>query len=132
MTIEELLIKHEDIKLKPYRDIVEKLTLGIGRNIEDNGISKDEALYMLRNDIKRCTKELKEIFDNYENLPKNVIMALTDMIFNLGKPRFLKFKKMIKAIREEDFIAARKQAKDSFWCKQVGGRCEDDIKLLGV
>ena len=47
----EQLKKHEGIKLKPYTDTVGKLTLGIGRNLEDKGITEQEALFMLNNDV---------------------------------------------------------------------------------
>ena len=130
MNIKELLIKHEGLKLKPYRCPAGKLTIGVGRNIEDNGISEDEAMYLLENDIKRCKKELKEIFENYETLPDNVKIALIDMIFNLGKPRFLTFRKMIQAIKDKDFKKAAEEAKNSRWCKQVKSRCEDVYNLL--
>jgi len=130
MNIKELLIKHEGLKLKPYRCPAGKLTIGVGRNIEDNGISEDEAMYLLENDIKRCKKELKEIFENYETLPDNVKIALIDMIFNLGKPRFLTFRKMIQAIKDKDFKKAAEEAKNSRWCKQVKSRCEDVYELL--
>ena len=130
MTPEEYITKHEDIKLKPYIDTVGKLTIGVGRNLDDNGIDADEAIYMLRNDIKKIQADLKSIFSNFSDLPYNVRLVLIDMMFNLGKPRFLGFKKMIQAIKDRDFKEAGKQAKDSRWCKQVGSRCEDNYKLL--
>ena len=45
------LERHEGLRLKPYRDTVGKLTVGYGRNLEDVGISRDEADFMLDNDI---------------------------------------------------------------------------------
>jgi lysozyme len=130
MTAKELIIKHENLKLKPYKDSVGKLTIGVGRNLEDVGISKNEALYLLENDIKRSEKELKEIFENFDELPEQVKIVLIDMIFNLGKSRFLKFKKMIKAIKEEDFKRAAEEAKNSKWCRQVKSRCDENYNLL--
>jgi len=130
MDIKKLLIKHEGLKLKPYICPAGKLSIGVGRNIEDNGISKDEAMYLLENDIKRCEKELREIFPKYDELPENVKIGLIDMIFNMGKPKFLTFKKMIRAIKERDFKKAAKEAKNSRWCEQVKSRCEDVYRLL--
>ena len=130
MTPEEYITKHEDMKLKPYKDTVGKLTIGVGRNLDDNGIDADEAIYMLKNDIKNTQDDLKSIFSNFNELPDNVKLALTDMMFNLGKTRFLKFKKMIQAVEDKDFKEAAKQAKDSKWCKQVKSRCEDNFNLL--
>ena len=130
MKIEEYITKHEKMVLKPYTDTVGKLTIGVGRNLDDNGISKDEALYMLNNDLKIVSNDLHNIFEDFNYLPYDVQLALTDMMFNMGKPRFLGFKKMIAAIKNKDFKEAARQAKNSKWCKQVGTRCEDNYELL--
>ena len=45
------LIKHEGLRLKPYRDSVGILSIGVGRNLDDVGISEDEAMVLLGNDI---------------------------------------------------------------------------------
>ena len=37
---------------KPYKDTVGKLTIGVGRNLDDVGIGEEEAEVLLRNDIK--------------------------------------------------------------------------------
>jgi len=130
MNIKEFLIKHEGLKLKPYTCPAGKLTIGVGRNIEDNGISEDEAMILLENDIKRCEAELVDIFTEFYTYPENVRIALIDMIFNLGKTRFLKFKKMIQAIKDKDFLKASKEARNSRWCKQVGTRCDDVVEMM--
>ena len=130
MKIEDLLIKHEGLKLKPYICPAGHLTIGVGRNLDDLGISKDEAMYMLKNDIKRCENELREIFLNFDELPENVKLVLIDMIFNLGKTRFLKFRHMIQAVKNRDWKAMIEEMKNSKWCKQVKSRCEDDVRLI--
>ena len=130
MNIKDYITKHEELKLKPYHCPAGKLTIGVGRNIEDNGISEDEAMYLLENDIKRCVNELREIFPNFDMFDETKKTALIDMIFNLGKTRFLGFKKMIAAIKKADWQTASKEAKDSKWCREVGVRCDDDTRLL--
>ena len=130
MKIEELLIKHEGLELKPYKDTRGILTIGVGRNLEDNGIEQDEALYMLENDINRCKNELREIFNDFDELPENVKLVLIDMIFNLGKSRFLKFKHMISAVKNRNWGNMIKEMKDSKWCRELKNRCEDDVELV--
>ena len=130
MTIEEIIQAHEGTKLYPYTDTVGKLTIGTGHNLTDNGISRQVAELLLKEDITIAQNALKNIFDNFEELPINVQNALTDMMFNMGKPRFLGFKKMIAAVKQGDFKEASRQAKDSKWCKQVGLRCTDDAQLM--
>jgi len=130
MNIKDFIIKHEGLKLKPYTCPAGKLTIGVGRNIEDNGISEDEAMILLENDIKRCEAELVDIFTEFYTYPENVQIALIDMIFNLGKTRFLQFKKMIQAIKDKDFLKASKEARNSRWCGQVGNRCDDVVEMM--
>lgn len=130
MKEEEYITHHEGLKLKPYKDTVGKLTIGVGRNINDNGITEEEAMLMLKNDLKIVKSDLRSIFEEFNEFPTNVKLALIDMMFNLGKPRFLGFKNMIQAVKDKNFKEAGRQAKDSHWCKQVGVRCEDDYELF--
>ena len=55
------LERHEGLRLKPYRDTVGKLTVGYGRNLDDRGISEDEAGFMLDNDIDQVERELERM-----------------------------------------------------------------------
>lgn len=48
----------EGVRFKPYRDTVGKLTIGVGRNLDDRGISPGEADYLLANDIRIVCDEL--------------------------------------------------------------------------
>ena len=45
--IKEMLIKNEGLVLQPYRCKNNFLSLGVGRNLDANGISEDEAMYLL-------------------------------------------------------------------------------------
>jgi len=130
MKVEDYISKNEAIRLRPYTDTVGKLTIGIGRNLDDNGLSLDEVEYLLKNDIKRVKEELEDVFEDFYDLPENVRVVLIDMCFNLGISRFLGFKKMIQAVKDGDFKEAGRQAKDSKWCRQVGSRCESNYNLL--
>jgi len=47
-SLEELLVHHEGLRLKPYLDTSGKWTIGVGRNLSDSGISEEEAFYLLR------------------------------------------------------------------------------------
>lgn len=126
MDIEKLhamLIDHERLKLKPYRCPAGKLTIGIGRNIEDNGISPAEALFLCDEDIKRCIKELKT-FRWFLDLDEVRQAAMIDMNFNLGFPRFKGFRKMIAAIEAGYFDKAADEMLDSTWARQVGRRAQ--------
>ena len=123
-SLEDQLIDHEGLELKPYRCTAEKLTIGVGRNIEDRGITEDEARYLLKNDIKIVEDELLERKPLVAGLDSVRQRVLVDMGFNVGLPILMKFQNMWAAIEEEDWDEASAQMMDSRWAKQVGRRAE--------
>jgi lysozyme len=123
-SLEDQLITHEGLELKPYQCTADKLTIGVGRNIEDRGITEDEARYLLKNDIKIVEDELLEKKPVVAGLDAVRQRVLVDMGFNLGIPTLMKFQNMWAAIEDEDFQTAADEAMDSRWAKQVGRRAE--------
>jgi len=128
--VTEQIIRHEGFRNKPYKCTANKLTIGYGRNIEDNGITKTEASVLLQNDILQCQKQLRKIFDNYDSYPEVIQHVLTDMIYNLGLTRFKNFRKMIKAVKLKDYNRMIKEMKDSSWYNQVQNRANNLIKII--
>ena len=120
----EQLVDHEGLELLPYEDSLGIITIGVGRNLEERGISEDEAFYLLANDIDIIWDELIKQHPIVEDLDDQRQMILLDMAFNMGVPRLGKFKKMWAAIEDGDMIEASKQALDSRWADQVGRRAE--------
>jgi len=117
------LISHEGLRLKPYRCTSGKLTIGVGRNLEARGLSEEEALLLLDNDIAICVNDLQEIFaGSFWRSPEIVQRVLIDMRFNLGSSGFRGFKKMIKAVKAHDFNTAAVEMQDSNWFVQVKDR----------
>jgi len=127
-----LLIRHEGVRLKPYKDSVGKTTIAIGRNLDDVGISREEAVIMLDNDIRTATEEVKQAFPWYKDLNNARQTVIISMAFNLGLPRLLKFKKMISAMYEEDYETASEEMMDSKWAGQVGYRAVDLSEMMRV
>jgi len=127
---EDMLVRHEGLELKPYRDIVGKLTIGVGRNLDDNGITEDEARYLLQNDITRHALELGDAFPVVRNLDETRYYVLLNMAFNMGIPRLRDFKKMWAAIDSGDFREASRQMMDSRWAGQVGRRATELAELM--
>ena len=122
--------ENEGFRNKPYRCTANKLTIGWGRNLEDKGISVDEAELMFRNDIKDAICDLIKIFPEFYNYQKNIRIVLVDMVFNLGYNRFSGFKKFIQAIKNNDIESAKKEMINSDWYEQVGNRGKKLLKLL--
>jgi len=113
---------HEGVEHKVYEDTEGIKTVGVGRNLEDRGLSDDEIDYLLSNDIDICVKELEQTFDWYDDLDDIRKRVLIDMMFNLGMPRLKGFANMLKAIEAGAWKNAAVEMLDSKWAEQVGNR----------
>jgi len=137
------LITHEGLRLQVYKDTLGIDTIGIGRNLEDRGITDEElewmdipnmdtiyeygiseadAMYLAQNDVQIVEEELVRAHPCVDKLDAVRQLILVDMAFNMGVPRLSKFKKMWAAIHKEDFVTAAKEMLDSRWATQVKGR----------
>ena len=136
------LIDHEGLVLQVYQDTLGIDTIGIGRNLEDRGITDEEledmgitldhvyeygiteadAILLAENDVQIVEKELLDAHPCIAGLDAVRQLVLMDMAFNMGVPRLCKFKKMWAAIHDEDFTTASKEMLDSRWANQVKSR----------
>lgn len=123
------LERHEGLRLKPYRDTVGKLTVGYGRNLDDVGITPEEAELMLDNDIDAAEKHLLTV-DEYNELDPIRQAVICNMCFNLGFYGLMAFRKMWKAIARKDYSEAAKQMLDSLWARQVGYRADELAQIM--
>ncbi len=116
------LMRDEDVRLKPYRDSVGKLTIGTGRNLDDVGISKDENDYLLDNDIARVERALDVHLPWWGHLDLVRQRVLANMCFNLGPRKLLRFRKTLPLIQQGQYEAAAREMLRSRWAQQVGHR----------
>jgi lysozyme len=123
------LKKHEGVELKPYKCTSNKLTIGIGRNLEDVGISEHEAEFLLMNDLDTYMTAAKT-YDWYAGLNDARKAVIVNMLFNMGQTNFNKFLKMKQALDVGDHAEAAKQMLDSRWAKQVKGRSAELSKQM--
>lgn len=122
LKLKTLLVKHESYKQFPYTDTTGHLSIGIGRNLIDRGISLTEATFMLDEDISYFTSKLNHFLPFFYKLSENRQIALIDMCFNLGVQGFLNFTDMILALESGDYERASKEMLESKWAEQVGER----------
>jgi lysozyme len=136
------LIEHEGLVLQVYQDTLGIDTIGIGRNLEDRGLSDNEleemgitldhvyefgiteadAVLLAENDVEIVEDELLRAHPCVDRLDAVRQLVLIDMAFNMGVPRLCKFKKMWAAIHADDFTVASKEMLDSRWANQVKSR----------
>jgi len=132
MDIYTQLERDEGLRLKPYRDTVGKLTIGVGRNLDDVGISVDEAYYLLKNDVQTTIDALHEKLPWTYNpgLSNPRFYVLVNMAFNLGVSGLLGFRRFFAAVEAGDWEEAAMEMLDSKWAAQVGNRAHRLAKQM--
>ena len=128
--LSDMLIKHEGKRNKPYECTAGKLTIGVGRNLDDMGLTEDEVLYLLDNDIQRCDNELLHNFKWYSDLCRARQDALINLCFNIGITRLLTFTNSLAYMEAEDYKKAADEFLDSKWAEQVGNRAIEVTELI--
>lgn len=128
----QYIATNEGLRLHPYKCTAGKLTIGYGRNLEDKGISADEAWYMLKNDIAEVSRNLCSRFSysQIKSWSENRMIALADLMFNLGATRFGSFRKMIKAVKDQDWNKAADEMLDSRYARQLSSRASENAEML--
>tara|TARA_R110002033_G_scaffold52067_6_gene99169 strand:+ start:1962 stop:2375 length:414 start_codon:yes stop_codon:yes gene_type:complete len=119
--IEQLKI-HEGFRSNVYTCSGGKKTCGYGRNLEDIGISEEEAEMLLKNDIYEATNQLLNAFPWMATFSDARISAMINFTFNVGIGTVRKFSNTIEYLKNEDWEAAADEMMDSKWAEQVGDR----------
>jgi len=130
MNLIDQLIRDEGVRLKPYKDQVGKLTIGVGRNLDDVGISELEAEWLLHNDISRAEDALLQALPWAKDLDEVRRSALINLTFNMGIGGLLGFKNTLAAIQEGRYNDAADQMLESKWATQVGPRAHRLAKQI--
>lgn len=120
--IKESIKKYEGLKLKPYTCPKGKLTIGIGRNLEDKGIKIDEAEKMLDNDLLDIKLELEDklpVFKKLDDVRRNVLI---EMAFNMGVPKLLNFKNTIGYLETAVFCLDKSDIGSAKTCFQYASK----------
>ena len=116
----EMLERHEGLRLRVYQDTVGKWTIGVGRNVSDLGITKDEAYYLLTNDIERCRCELNKALPWWIKVGEVREAVLLSLCFNLGITKLLAFKTTLGLIESGKYAEAADRLMITPWASQVG------------
>lgn len=117
----EQLKRDEGLRLTPYTDTVGKVTIGYGTNLTD-GISKDEAEYLLANRLNQTKIELAQAIPWVTSLDEARRGVLENMAYNLGVRGLLAFRNTIALIKAGSYEHAADEMLKSRWAVQVGHR----------
>ncbi|ALU41912.1 glycoside hydrolase family protein [Pseudoalteromonas rubra] len=118
------LKQHEGVRLLVYTCPAGHQTIGVGRNLEQRGITDREADYLLSNDISYFTDQVRSNIDTSLCSPAREAV-LINMAFNLGISGLLKFQNTIAAVEAADWETAAIEMLDSRWAVQVGKRADE-------
>ena len=120
--LEKQLTRHEGRRNILYRDSNDKMTIGIGHNIEDKGLRDSEIELIFSHDLQEAINDLTAHLDWTNSLDQARRMVLVNMCFNMGVAKLLGFHKMLVALQNGDFNKAADEMMNSLWAKQVKGR----------
>ena len=115
----------EGLVLHSYADTLGYATIGYGRLVDQRkggGISEDEALYLLKNDVNARLNVLENAIDFFTRLDDARKAVLLNMSFQLGITGLLKFKNTLAKIEMGDYDGAADNMLKSLWARQTTNR----------
>jgi GH24 family phage-related lysozyme (muramidase) len=140
--IKKMIIKHEGIRNKPYKDSLGLWTVGVGHLIGDGykgqsapppewnrEFSNEEVMKMFDEDYAHHKSAAMKI-PGYDKVDSKGQGALTDLTFNMGPSWISKWPKLKKQLGEGDTQAAASNLQESKWYGQVGNRAPTIVSLL--
>lgn len=104
--LKSLLLQHEKFKQFPYSDLVGHITIGIGRNLSERGISTNEALALLDDDMFYFNSKLHSLLGFFASLCEVRQICLLNMVFNLGIHDFIQYKELLDAVERGNYAKA--------------------------
>ena len=138
--LKDQLIIDEGVKYETYLDHLSLKTCGIGHLCREDEpeydlelgaeISEDRVTELFEQDIQSVIIDCKKVYDDWDNLPEEVKQIVANMMFNLGRPRYSKFRKHIQAVMDGNWQESANQMRQSRWHKQVTNRAERLCKRM--
>lgn len=127
--LKKLEVMHEGYRKFPYEDTTGHITIGIGYNLTDRGVSDDWIDKQFNEDIEFFYHQLAKQFPWFASLNEARQIALIDMCF-MGFKKLLSFKKMFGFLAEKRYLLAANEVLNSRWATQVGERAQTIAKMI--
>ena len=132
----------EGVEYEIYKDHLGYPTFGVGHLVLKSDyeygkevgtpVSVERVRECFESDLDIAISECDALYEAgvFGDLPGEVQEILVNMMFNMGRTRLSKFKKMHAAILESDWTEAAKEGRDSLWYRQVTNRAERLMERL--
>lgn len=132
--VRQMLIRHEGVVCHVYKctAVPPRNTIGCGRNLDDNGITEDEAMYLLNNDIERVKEELGKNFGAYKAMPAKARMVCIDMTFQMGITGFMGFRRTRALMEMGCWLEASEELLRSKYATQTPNRAAYNSRQLAL
>ena len=122
-TVEEMLIRDEGFRARPYRDSLGHWTVGYGYSLETGPpLSEETARIILKEHVGMILADLTSRMPWTKQLSQPRFGVLINMAFNLGIRGLMSFRRMLAALQAEDYEEAAIEMLSSRWARQVGSR----------
>tara|TARA_R100000278_G_scaffold122719_1_gene109666 strand:- start:1991 stop:2452 length:462 start_codon:yes stop_codon:yes gene_type:complete len=120
--LKKRLVDFEGLVLKPYHCSQNYLSIGVGRNLDSNGITEEEAMYLLDNDIHKVIEQLDKQWEVWRTFPDAAKYVCIDVAFNMGINTWMSFRKTRAYMELGEWEKAASEILDSKYAEQVGRR----------
>jgi lysozyme len=127
-----------------YNDHLGNPTFGIGHLIiktdpeygkpVGTGVTQKRLIDVFEIDVNSVIHDCHMLYSYFFDLPEEAQQVIANMMFNMGRTRLSKFKKMKSAIDVGKWIIASIEMQDSNWYRQVpnrAGRLVDRMRAIG-
>ncbi len=112
----------EGIRLKPYTDIKGKITIGMGRNLTDVGISQAESDYLASHDLQIALNLADEAVRDFYTLSTPRQAIIIQMAFNLGRKTLGEFTQFLDYIDAREYDKAADDLLNTTAAKELPAR----------
>ena len=124
----------EGVVYEIYNDHLGYPTFGIGHLVLDSDpeygqevgttVSEVRVHEVFEKDVQVVLEDCEICFPSWADYPEEAKQVFANMMFNMGRTRLSKFKKMIAGAEANDWKESASQGRDSRWYNQVTNRAE--------
>jgi lysozyme len=139
--VKQMIIRHEGIRLQPYKDSLGLWTIGVGHLIGDGKtlppefartFTQAEVMALFDKDYEEHKNAAMNI-PNFGRLGEKAQAAFIDLTFNMGRGWFKRWPKLLQAMKDFNIAAVIDNLRNSKWAKQVqASRVSDVLSLLST